>query len=256
MKLYPYNMGSKSAKALAQALGIKRIKHDGAGIAIKGTLINWGSSSFSNRVGFVVGKHQILNHPNAVKKASNKLETFKALEGVCSVPEWTEGQEEAIGWLQNGITAVARTKLNGHSGEGIIIVTPDEYNNNVDLPDAPLYTKYIPKTLEYRLHVFQGEVFFTQRKARKKEVPDEEINWKIRNHANGFVFAHNEGVDLGEGANQLAILAVNTLGLNFGAVDIIYNAKRDKYYVLEVNSAPGLEGETLNKYVEQFRKYL
>lgn len=247
MKIYPYNMGSASAKALAQALGIKRIKHEGKPLRNLDVLLNWGASKVDREMWAAT----VLNHPRAVKKASNKLETFKALEGVCSVPEWTESPEEAIKWLGDGATLFARKLLNGHSGEGIEII--DKFCPFIE---APLYTKYIPKTQEYRLHVFQGEVFFTQRKARKKEIPDEEINWKIRNHANGFIFAHNEGIDVGDGARQLAVLAVETLGLDFGAVDMIYNKKQDKYYVLEVNTACGLEGETLNKYVEQFKKFI
>jgi hypothetical protein len=43
MKLYAYKQGSKSAKALSQALGIKRIKHEGDGLKVKGTLLNWGA---------------------------------------------------------------------------------------------------------------------------------------------------------------------------------------------------------------------
>jgi D-alanine-D-alanine ligase-like ATP-grasp enzyme len=50
-------------------------------------------------------------------------------------------------------------------------------------------------------------------------------------------------------------MAVNHLGLDFGAVDMIYNAKRNTYYVLEVNTACGLAGETLNKYVEVFTMF-
>jgi D-alanine-D-alanine ligase-like ATP-grasp enzyme len=46
--------------------------------------------------------------------------------------------------------------------------------------------------------------------------------------------------------------AVNALGLDFGAVDIIYNGHEDKYYVLEVNTAPGMEGETMFSYVCSF----
>ena len=44
--------------------------------------------------------------------------------------------------------------------------------------------------------------------------------------------------------------AIKALGLDFGAVDIIYNEAEDQHYVLEVNTAPGLEGTTLQKYTE------
>ena len=52
----------------------------------------------------------------------------------------------------------------------------------------------------------------------------------------------------------LAISAVDSLGLDFGAVDIIWNESEDQYYVLEVNTAPGVEGTTLQKYTEAILK--
>lgn len=253
MKLYPYIKGSAGAKALALALGIKRIRHAGKPLKMRGqVLINWGSSNIKREL---IPQYTILNKPEAVRKASNKLETFKALEGVCSIPEWTESSEDAYRWLDEGSTVVVRQKLNGHSGEGIQIITPAVEDLPIDFIDAPLYTKYVPKAEEYRIHVFQDDAFFIQRKARKKEVPDDKVNWQVRNHANGFVFAHNEGIDVGEGAKQLAVLAVKALGLDFGAVDLIYNKKQGKYYVLEVNTACGLQGETLNRYVEKLKNF-
>ncbi|MNY63636.1 hypothetical protein D3C86_2006230 [compost metagenome] len=49
------------------------------------------------------------------------------------------------------------------------------------------------------------------------------------------------------------MLAVNAIGLTFGAVDVIWNEYRHQAYVLEVNTAPGLTGTTLEKYAEAFR---
>jgi D-alanine-D-alanine ligase-like ATP-grasp enzyme len=49
-----------------------------------------------------------------------------------------------------------------------------------------------------------------------------------------------------------AIKAVNCLGLYFGAADVIWNDKEQRAYVLEVNTAPGLEGTTLENYANAF----
>jgi glutathione synthase/RimK-type ligase-like ATP-grasp enzyme len=120
MKLYPYKMGSKSAKALADALGIKQLKHEGKPLDMRGTtLINWGCSRINREIH---GIAPMLNHDEAVAKASNKLETFKALlnEGV-STPTWSTNQADAVEWINEGSAVVCRTKLNGHSGEGIVI---------------------------------------------------------------------------------------------------------------------------------------
>lgn len=245
MKIYPYKMGSKGAKALADALGIKQLKHEGK--LIRGhVVINWGAS----RINRDIPEGDILNWPSAVAKASNKLETFKALTAAnVSVPEWTVDRVLSELWIHNEkASIVCRTKLNGHSGEGIVIAeTLDQ------LVDAPLYTRYIKKKEEYRIHVFQGDAFFIQRKARKADVPDDQVNWKVRNLAGGFIFA-NKDVVVAEEAKQQAIKAVSALGLDFGAVDIILGTD-GVFYVLEVNTACGLEGTTLEKYVAKFQQF-
>lgn len=245
MKLYPYKPGSASAKALSAALGIKRIKHKGPKRLFKESVINWGSSSILRE--FDCPK--LLNTTHAVATAVNKLSAFKALQGHAPIPEWTEDAGEAVKWLEKGVV-VARQSLTGHSGQGIVIM-----ETMADWVEAPLYVKYIPKKEEYRLHVFGDKVFFVQRKARKLDAPDENVNWRVRNHGNGFVFAHKD-VDVCEEAKRHAIMAVRSLGLDFGAVDLIWNERENKYYVLEVNTACGLEGTTLEKYVEVFKEFV
>lgn len=249
MKLYPYKQGSKGAKALADALGIKQIRHEGKPMRFGGTLINWGASHFKRKMeGF-----DILNKENAVTLASNKLATFKLLSAAgVSVPDWTVDPDEVRIWLAEGYAAVARYKLNGHSGEGIEIIEGHQaWEDHAE--DAPLYTRYIKKKEEYRIHIFQGEAFFVQRKARKLDVPAENVNWKVRNLAGGFIFA-NVGVEVDDVARHEACAAVAALSLDFGAVDVILGTD-GKYYVLEVNTACGLEGTTLEKYVEKFQQF-
>src|SRR3546814_6628533 len=50
----------------------------------------------------------------------------------------------------------------------------------------------LPKKQEYRVHVLNGKVVDVQRKARVKDFPDDKVNWKIRNHDNGFIYARDE----------------------------------------------------------------
>lgn len=249
-KIYPYSDGSASAKALANALGVKRLFREGRNAHVNGAIINWGNSAFYRDLTY---ETELLNHPDAVAKAVNKLEAFKALDGHVSIPKWTQLSMEASDWLDDGQSVVVRNKLTGHSGEGIVICEPggDNFKDNME---APLYTQYVRKRQEYRLHVFRDKVFFTQRKARNKDVPDEKVNWQVRNHANGFIFAHQD-VDVGPEVNQHAIDAVRVLGLDFGAVDIIKGVD-DKWYVLEINTSPGLAGATLDRYVEIFKEFV
>lgn len=249
MNIFPYKAGSASAKALAEALGVKRIKEKGSkfkGAAHK-LIINWGCSKLPAEL----LKCRVLNSPESVSKASCKLTSFEAMaKAGVSVPRFTTHREEAVGLLGEGKVVVARTILRGHSGAGIVVMEDEK-----DIVGAPLYVEYVPKKEEYRIHVFDGAVVDIQRKARKKDVPDDQVNWKVRNLANGFIFARGEDAlgNVPQDVLDQAVKAVASLGLDFGAADVIYNDKHKKAYVLEVNTAPGLSGSTLDGYVERLK---
>lgn len=251
--LYSHNPHSEGAKELASALGINRVKHGptskfrgGRGKAI----INWGAGTLPDQV---AACEKIYNPPQAIRNASNKLKSFElfAQNGV-SIPQFFKTKAESHEFMVEnpGVSIVARTVLNGHSGAGIVIV-----DNVAALVDAPLYTAYVKKSQEYRYHVFAGQVVDIQRKARKNGVPDDQVNWKVRNLDGGFIFAR-EGVVESPEAGAQAILACRSLGLDFGAVDLIYNERENKYYVLEVNTAPGLAGTTLEGYARRFSEVM
>lgn len=257
MFIYPYKAGSASAKALAIELGAKRIKLEGS--AFKGradkTVINWGRSDLSAEA----LKCNVINHPDAVAIASNKLKFFQAVENYnlnnaelgsdVNIPEFTTSYSTAEDWVDDGKLVVERHKLTGNSGEGINLVASDW-----ELGSPPLYVMYIPKKQEYRIHVAGGEAVDIQRKARRHDIPDDRINWKIRNHDNGFIFQRND-VECPESVIEQAVLACKAVKLDFGAVDIIYNERQAKAYVLEINTAPGLTGSTLEGYVERFKNW-
>ena len=182
--------------------------------------------------------------------ARNKLKTFKAFkEHNIPHPEWTTDYAEAMNWWSDGITVVGRRILTGHSGNGIEIYDAA----NVFKSDCKLYVKYIKKEHEYRVHVFNGKVIDIQQKKRK--VGFENRNNQIRNHKNGWVYCR-ENITKPEGLEELAIQACACINLNYGAVDIIYNKKQNKCYVLEINTAPGLINQTASLYANNFKEYL
>jgi D-alanine-D-alanine ligase-like ATP-grasp enzyme len=123
--------------------------------------------------------------------------------------------------------------------------------------EAPLYTVYVPKKMEFRVHVFKGnDASFIVDIQRKIKKPDAEVkDWKIRNLDNGFIYARN-GVEeiVPEDVRVQARCAFDLSGLDFGAVDVIFNEGQGRAYVLEINTAPGISGTTVENYADAFRK--
>jgi len=243
-RILPYKAGSRSATALARALGVRCLKIDGTSNfrAAEATIINWGRTSWPE--GMVERPDwNVINAPNHVANATNKLSFFQTVDDDLTVP-WTTDIEVARGWPKT----VARTILNGHSGAGIQIV-----ERGVDIPVAPLYTKYVPKTSEWRIHVFNGVVIDIQRKVRDPE--REPTDWGVRSHANGFIYIRGyEPASWHDSIGEYALRALNDLSLSFGAVDVIWSNHYERPFVLEVNTAPGLEGQTVEHYAEAIRR--
>ncbi|NTV79325.1 MAG: hypothetical protein HGA25_09400, partial [Clostridiales bacterium] len=158
--------------------------------------------------------------------------------------EWTDKFDTAADWIDQGRTVVARKLLCSHSGKGIVVV-PGSPNTSVGLPVAKLYVLYKKKKHEYRVHVYKGNVIDVTQKKRRAGFEGRDN--QIRNHQNGWVYCR-EGITEPADLRQLALDACTALGLHSGAVDIIWNELENKSYVLEVNSAPGIEGTTLNRY--------
>ena len=212
-------------------------------------IINWGNSG-----GQAKAVQSVFNPFESVSLASNKLQTFEKLKDVDGVriPDFTTSRDVAYEWLRkDDVAVVARTKLSGHSGDGIVLVS----DKAGELPQAPLYVKYVKKEKEFRVHVAFGEVIDVQEKRKRQEVDKEDVNFQIRNHHTGWVYCREDIQEPGNLRN-MAVLVVQRVGLDFGAVDIIYNVKRNECYVLEVNTAPGLEGTTVDRYAEAFVKEL
>lgn len=178
----------------------------------------------------------------AVKDKIEQLTAFK--ENGVSCPAFTTDNPTAL----PGDMFFARTVVNGTQGAGIV-----KFHRDDPVPPAPLYVQYVPKSKEFRVHVFNGEVIDIQEKRKSRNFPDPENRDKhIRNHRNGYVYCRNN-VTVIASLDSLAIKAVASLGYMYGAVDIIWSAKNG-LFVLEVNSKPGLEGTTLTKYVDAIIK--
>lgn len=268
--IYPYKMRSKSAGLLAEGLrnqGIRcfKVYPDRAYTPRNSDIIiNWGNSMPPMWYDELETVHQMVNKECHVREATNKLTAFEIMkEAGVSIPEFTNDEQKAQQWYLDGYKVVGRDKLSGKCGQGILITDNFDYPVSEGGMDVihmreikhralPLYVKYIKKTYEYRIHVFKDRVIDIQQKRKKRGY--DEINHQIRTHNNGWVFTRMD-----VNPNQLviseSIKAVQSLGLDFGAVDVIWNNHYAKAYVLEVNTAPGLEGTTVDKYINAIKEY-
>lgn len=220
---------SNSAKALAEYTGFKRLLTRGSRFKARPSdvIINWGLPTEIHRCGY-------LNPIHSVRLATNKAKTFEVLStnGI-SVPKVI-----AKANLEEGKTYLARTILNGHSGEGIIPFTFDGSN----APTAPLYVEFIEKTAEYRVIAVGDNAVDVKQKLRKRDFEGERSHY-VWNLDNGYIMARND-ISFPDTLPPLGVAAIKALGLTYGAVDIIMDA-RGNLYVLEINTAFGLEGATI-----------
>ncbi len=239
--IYPYKMSSQSAKKLAELIKadghqVLRVYPDrNYRVKDDDLVINWGSSRIANW-GF-----PNLNKPDRVKLACNKHYAFLALQDAgVSIPKTTTSKLNAERWLEWG-PVFCRTLLTGHAGKGIVVAeTADQ------LVDAPLYTASFPKTHEFRVHVFKGQVIDIQEKRKRNGTGGRGHVW---NHGNDFVFCR-QNVNPPECVLDASRKAVEALGLDFGGVDVGYDQRENKAVVFEINTAPGIDNTTLTKYKE------
>lgn len=253
--LIGYKIGSRSLKNLQANLKedqtdrrVLRVRKDSVRYKrrLSDKIIAWGPTAPC--------PHTDAAQEVAKKIASNKLLSFRKFkEHGIPTPEWTDSYEVAWKWWdEEKKVVVGRTLLCSHSGKGIIIFTQEDDQFDEGL-SCKLYVQYKKKKHEYRVHVFQSQVIDVTQK--KKRVGHEGTNHQIRNHQNGWVYCR-ENIQEPEGIRELALAACAAIGLQSGAVDIIWNEKENKCYVLEINTAPGIEGTTCKKYTQSILESL
>lgn len=203
-------------------------------------IVNYGNRSAPATV---FGSAIVLNPQTALNNAANKLTALRLMQqaGVSTIP-FTTDTAEANRWIAAGDTVYQRNTLTGHSGEGIVTLTAGSTATR-----APLYTKGITgQRREWRVHIFKGVIRYVQCKRRANGYEQNpEYREDVRNHHTGWIYA-TENINPSDAVLRNAVAAVAALGLDFGAVDII--SRRDDAWVLEVNTAPGLTGTTLEQF--------
>lgn len=197
-------------------------------------------------------------------KPSLRRTQFKYGQGVDKLTQykWFKGQGipalmfttcsvEVSTWLDQDHTVFGRQYLNSSCGKGIVVISPGKYTG---ILDCPVYTLYKKKKREFRVHVFKDQVVCVVEKKRKKDWNGQQ-DTKIRNLANGYVFVQDV-VDEPAGLRELAVQAATISPSDFRGVDIGYNEKNDELFVIEVNSAPGIQGSNIGKYLTTILNYV
>ena len=244
MKIFlaPCRIGFKSSQKLANVLGARRIKLHESRYRHRSNfrVVNWGRSD----VAFPVA----LNQPEAVAKAINKRSTWDILASrgiptVCHTIDPTVAQ----GWLDSGVSVYRRETLTAFGGRGLSCIRRGgslplplfSETGGVFTPDIT-YTKRFPTRREFRVLVVGNEVaLVSEKKKRRGSNPDP----MIRSHE-GYVFCRHDLEPYPSRICDDSIAAIQALGLDFGGVDIAVD-KNDNTCVLEVNTAPGIDGESV-----------
>lgn len=256
IKILPYSNASASAK---EVLAYIKEKYDAKAalrardpVRTKAFIIRWGTSGLDYAPGLPV-----LNQPICTTTTSNKFSSFEAMRtGGVRVPDYTKSPEVASAWLKEH-TIVARHTLNSHSGAGIQIVTQQgtvykapDVATNTPWYAARLFTRYVKKASEYRVFVVGQSAVFAYRKGADTEVPPDQRQFYVRTHATGWNFCSVELSDVPEDVIEQAILASTSCLCHFSAVDVGWNEHKQEATVYEVNSAPGISGGSVPKFVD------
>lgn len=245
----PYSRKSMAARTVSRHFGTLRIFPDRKyRPRQEDIVVNWG---FCNHVPVLEGKStRILNPPEAVSNASSKVSCLTILQkdGI-PVPNFATTRNGAEELLKTSKKLYCRTLTRASKGKGIVLV-----NKASELVKAPLYTAQLDTDIEYRVHVFGNKILdvVQKRKMTKERMADKGItdfNKDVRNLMNGWSFTRgnltlaNEEGEYYHQMIDICLETVKSLKLDFCAIDLV-KSKADDFYVLEVNTAPGMKAGT------------
>lgn len=213
----------------------------------KALIFNWGW-------GHDAPIAEYINPPHIVAQSVNKLSTYTALVAAgmddC-LPFATPSRARALREMEDGTCTkwVCRTKLEGKDGQGIII--SDDAGN---LPNAKLYVEYKECPREFRVHVHvhdkDASAFVTEKVWDTDEHPDD-----LRVGTTFMMGAVDHTSKPVIQCKEAAIIAVESLGLDFAGVDVGWDGERP--WVFETNTAPGMFGpQTTKFYVDLIKSKL
>lgn len=153
-----------------------------------------------------------------------------------------ENKEDVIKWFNTPYTQIKKQKYGNY-----------------------LVEKYYNYSREYRLHINKDGCFYTCRKMLKTE---SETRWYRNDDNCVWITEQNEMFQKPFNWNKIVeecVKALNAVGLDFGACDVIVQSQRDKknnirqepkFIICEINSAPGLGEVGLEIYKKELTNYI
>lgn len=199
----------------------------------------------------------VLNSPDMVRAGSNKRKARQVFaQAKIPAPKLFLNSNEVTA---ADLPVVGRTSYH-RKGEGFWFCNTLAEVHRAVKQGATHFLEFVPSTHEYRVHTFIKGKHLAR--PRDKREPGSYVSTKIsekiwvgqgkpdprepqKNHEFGWSFLgpqnrREEELDVVRHAAKQAIAA---LGMDFGAVDVMYNLRNKFPYVLEVNSTPSLADE-------------
>jgi hypothetical protein len=166
----------------------------------------------------------------------DKFEQFRVMrEKGVRVPDFFSPTEAT---RANFATPLFGRKLMHREGKDIMpALQPEDVPLRV-AAGARYFTQYIPRQTEVRVWVYRRQHLSSYEKRMRHP---EMYKFFGCSYRNGFAFELLRAEEVNRAAVEQAALAVDSLGLDFGAVDVLVG-KDNLPYVLEVNTAPGVDG--------------
>lgn len=198
-------------------------------------LIRWGTSS---RVNYVPSETTV-NRRTAVSANTDKYDSLVQMaDAGIPVPNHSTDHND----LRRPIFGRDRNHR-----EGTDIEIYDTWSG-VDR-SRDFYVEEINADREFRVHVIDGRVAVAREKQHREEPSEDAVGnpERIRNYENGWRFVYPDDRPAGI---HMAVPAVEAMGLDFGAVDLVLDHDGQPY-VLEVNTAPSLSPPTLETYARE-----
>lgn len=204
-------------------------------------VINWGNH--------ILGKADYyfeLNVPTAVALSSNKRMARKVLQnaGVPVPSTWFWETDEGAFF-----PCIARPPHH-HAGRDFHVLNSWQDWQTLHSKENVrgwYFSAIFPKTHEYRVHAAHGKVLVTH---EKPLIEGELRANQAVNHESWRALKWSEYIPA---VSQSALKAVEAVGLDYAAVDVMYNSKNGEVSVTEVNTSPEVTAEyTSGKYAEYF----